>query len=85
MAQFAPLPSLIKIDVEGAELEVLEGASVLFESCRPVVLCEVIPDSAPAVTEFFSSRGYSLFDGELPKARWRPLDSAPWSTVAIPA
>jgi FkbM family methyltransferase len=85
MAQFAPLPSVIKIDVEGAELEVLGGAGKLFESCRPVVLCEVIPDTALSVTEFFTSRGYRIFDGEAPRSERRPLSLAPWSTVAIPA
>jgi FkbM family methyltransferase len=85
MSLFMPLPSVIKIDVEGAEREVLEGAHQLFESCRPVVLCEVIPESAPAVTEFFVSRGYEIFDGETPPDERRPLSTAPWSTVAIPA
>lgn len=84
MARFAPLPSLIKIDVEGAEVEVLGGARELFETCRPVVLCEVIPDTAPAVTEFFASRGYRVLDGEAPRDQRRPLRVAPWSTVAIP-
>ena len=80
-----PLPSVIKIDVEGAELEVLEGARELFEACRPVVLCEVIPASAPAVTDFFVSRGYEIFDGEKHRDDRHPLSTAPWSTVAIPA
>jgi FkbM family methyltransferase len=85
MAQFMPLPSVIKIDVEGAELEVLEGAGQLFQTCRPVVLCEVIPDTAQSVTEFFVSRGYQILDGETPSGDRRPLETAPWSTVAIPA
>jgi FkbM family methyltransferase len=85
MLPFAPSPSVIKIDVEGAELEVLAGGDKLFENCRPVVLCEVIPDTAPAVSEFFLSRGYRIFDGEAPPALRRPLSTAPWSTVAIPA
>jgi FkbM family methyltransferase len=31
---------LVKIDVEGAELGVLEGMTEIFESSRPVVICE---------------------------------------------
>ena len=50
-----------------------------------MVLCEVIPDAAPAVTDFFVSRGYEIFDGERHRDDRHPLSTAPWSTVAIPA
>jgi len=84
MLEFAPVPSLIKIDVEGAEIEVLRGAGKLFKTCRPVVLCEVIPSTTAAVTEFLSCRNYRIFDGETPAAQRQPLDAAPWCTLAIP-
>ncbi len=80
-----PAPSVIKIDVEGAELEVLNGARRLFETARPIVLCEVIPDNANAVTEILSSYGYRVFDGEIPLSQREAVTNAPWSTVAIPA
>ncbi len=80
-----PAPSVVKIDVEGAELEVLKGASLLFETVRPIVLCEVIPASEPGVTEFLKARDYQIFDGERPAGERRPLGASPWSTLAIPA
>jgi len=36
-----PPPSLVKIDVEGAELEVLAGMTRLLREARPVVVCEM--------------------------------------------
>ncbi len=84
LLEFAPAPTLVKIDVEGAEMEVLNGASKLFETCRPTVICEVIPDTAPAVTEFFSAHKYRIFDGEQPLAQRQPQQSAAWCTLAIP-
>jgi len=85
LLEFAPAPAVIKIDVEGAEMEVLQGACKLFDTCRPVVLCEVIPDTAPAVTEFLSSRNYRIFDGQTPLAQRQPQGIAAWCTLAIPA
>jgi FkbM family methyltransferase len=80
-----PAPDVIKIDTEGAEFEVFQGARRLFESKRPVVLCEVSNEKAPAVTEFLVSFGYRLFDGEAPSATRQPLSVAPWCTIAVPA
>jgi FkbM family methyltransferase len=80
-----PAPSVIKIDVEGAELEVLHGARRLFETARPIVLCEVIPDTSAAVTEFLASYSYHIFDGETVASERQALPKAPWSTIAIPA
>jgi len=34
-------PDVIKIDVEGAELLVLQGGRAVLGSCKPVILCEV--------------------------------------------
>jgi FkbM family methyltransferase len=36
-----PVPTLVKMDVEGAESEVLRGAERLFESARPLLICEI--------------------------------------------
>jgi FkbM family methyltransferase len=80
-----PAPSVVKIDVEGAELEVLDGARRLFETARPVILCEVIPDSSAAVTEFLSSYDYRIYDGEVSSPRREALKNAPWSTIALPS
>lgn len=79
-----PPPDLIKIDVEGAELEVLQGAEKLIGAKRPVVLCEVGSDKAAAVAMFFKKHGYKIYDGEEPGPERGEAKSAPWSTIAIP-
>lgn len=36
-------PAIVKVDVEGGELEVLEGMEQILGQDRPFVLCEVLP------------------------------------------
>jgi FkbM family methyltransferase len=79
-----PHPSVVKIDVEGAEMEVLKGSKRLFESVRPVVLCEVIPASESSVTAFLQSYDYQILNGEVQAANRTPLQTAPWCTLALP-
>lgn len=38
--------SLVKIDVEGSESDVLHGAQKVLGEHRPVILCEVLSDEA---------------------------------------
>jgi FkbM family methyltransferase len=45
-AKSAEPPRVLKIDVEGAEGEVLQGAGRLLLECRPFLICEVHSDSA---------------------------------------
>jgi hypothetical protein len=66
-------------------MEVLKGAKRLFETVRPIVLCEVIPSSEDMVTRFLESHKYRIFDGETPAPQRQPVARAPWSTLAIPA
>jgi FkbM family methyltransferase len=81
---YYPSPSVLKIDVEGAELEVLRGASRLFETARPIVICEVGSSTQADVTAFFRSQGYQLYDGQTPAEKRTPVSSATWNTVAMP-
>lgn len=56
-----PAPDLAKIDVEGAELQVLEGARSLLKQKKPVLLIEVHDaKNIPAVRSLLSGFGYTL-------------------------
>jgi FkbM family methyltransferase len=54
-----PRISFVKIDVEGAELDVLAGAESLLGECRPSVLIEAASDAARAsLDEWFEARAF---------------------------
>lgn len=55
------VPDVVKIDVEGAESEVLTGAEGLFTNFRPHIICEV-HDAANArfIEQWLSRMGYNL-------------------------
>jgi FkbM family methyltransferase len=52
---------LIKIDVDGHEVEVLEGAQKVVGHFRPVIVCEVQEQNLGAVIEYAKAWGYDLF------------------------
>ena len=55
-----PRVDLIKIDVEGMELEVLEGASEMIDQSRPIMLIEKIKADAGKLRQWLESRGYAV-------------------------
>ncbi|MGH9369573.1 MAG: FkbM family methyltransferase [Thermoanaerobaculia bacterium] len=56
-----PLPQLLKVDVEGAESEVLKGGTELFSAVRPDLLCEVHDSPNRAfVEDWLRLRGYTF-------------------------
>jgi len=71
-------PSLVKIDVEGAELEVIEGMRRTLLKYRPVVLCEMHGKNA-AYAALMRELGYDLSALESPL----PLAEAPWDVHAL--
>jgi FkbM family methyltransferase len=66
----------IKIDVEGHELSVLEGAAGLIDAYRPTIVCESEErhkhaGHVGAVLDFFAARNYR--GHFLARSRWRPI------------
>ncbi|BCX19561.1 MAG: hypothetical protein KatS3mg117_3243 [Geminicoccaceae bacterium] len=78
-------PDLVKIDVEGAELLVLDGAERLLREVRPTLLVEVAAENAEAATERFRRAGYRLHDAAEPEKGFPEIDRCTWDTLAVPA
>lgn len=81
LAERLPPPDMLKIDVEGAETQVLRGATRLLSECHPVILCEVTHNSAAAVSSILRAAGYSLLGYE----GTNPVDVALSNIVAFNA
>jgi FkbM family methyltransferase len=67
VAEFCLRPDLIKVDVEGFELEVMRGAENLLRRVRPIVLIEIHPPqlelsggSDLALMDFLKQRSYEI-------------------------
>jgi len=58
LAHYAP-PNIIKIDVEGAEVEVLKGAEDILKTIRPLLYCEVNKDNQEEFLKILSKFDYS--------------------------
>jgi FkbM family methyltransferase len=72
-------PSLVKIDVEGAEIEVLQGMTRTLRECRPVVLYEIDDQDRAAFERkqagcdtFVRELGYQItrLENSYPDIRW---------------
>ena len=63
---------LVKLDVEGGELEVMNGASMVLAKFRPIFICEVLDATtrvwgygAREIVLMFQSSGFQLFEVRL--------------------
>jgi FkbM family methyltransferase len=82
--EMLPRPDVLKIDIEGAEVELLEGATRLLGTARPVIAVEVGPANVGQVTAIFARYGYMLFDGPAGLASGRQIGTAVWNTIGVP-
>jgi FkbM family methyltransferase len=80
-----PSPSVLKIDVENAEVGVLTGASKLLRTARPTIWCEVHPENSMKVAEMLLDSGYQIYAAALDPEKRTPLKRASWDTLAVPS
>ena len=55
-----PRVDFIKLDIEGMEMEALEGARQTIERCTPILLIERIKADATKLTQWLEARGYQI-------------------------
>ncbi|WP_395613884.1 FkbM family methyltransferase [Allosphingosinicella sp.] len=76
---------LIKIDVEGYELDVMQGALGLIDRFRPLIICEIEARHNPRYREVFgllAARGYAVF--AMGEAGFRPFTDDGIEHVQLP-
>jgi FkbM family methyltransferase len=81
--QFPP-PTFVKIDVEGAEVMVLRGASKLLRDVKPTLYVEVGGENSDSVTQLLHSFGYLLYDSTRPLRNQTALTCCVRDTLAVP-
>lgn len=75
-------PGLVKIDVEGAEIDLFHGAHNLLTKVRPILMCESQHRNRPEVTTILNQYGYKLYDWDTnPRVE---VQLAAFNTLAIP-
>jgi hypothetical protein len=84
LLQHSPAPAVVKVDVEGAEAVIFEGAARLLGEIRPVIYVEVGTENIEKVSGRLHEFDYGLFDPSRPPDASPPLERCVWNTLAIP-
>ena len=82
--QWLPKPDVVKIDVEGAEHEILFDGATLLSTARPIILCEVSIGNEETIGDAFTSNDYVMFDAEEEYKMDNKIKKAAWNTLGIP-
>jgi FkbM family methyltransferase len=77
-----PVPDVLKIDVEGAEVAVLTSGPGVLGSISTII-CEVAACNASAVSDLLHEHGFALYDGDRPAAERVPVPMATPNTLAM--
>jgi FkbM family methyltransferase len=72
-------PDILKIDVEGAEARVLQGAAGALRQVRPALILEM-GDAREQCTALLADAGYALRDVRT----LGPLEAGTWNALALP-
>lgn len=83
LAERFAAPSVLKVDVEGAEALVLRGGRELLARARPRILIEVYEENAEEVGRLLGEHGYKLYDADQPVRMRRPLTLPSFNTLAL--
>ncbi len=84
LASRYPAPHVVKMDIEGSELDALVGGEDIFAACRPVMLLEVYDHIRLETTRLLKKCGYRLYDaGHAPQQRTE-VNETRHNTLAIP-
>lgn len=71
---------LIKIDVDGIELDILNGAREFIDSCKPILIVET--NENHEIIDFFKERSYRILDMALNE--YNPNDKLPANIFCVP-
>ena len=72
-------PNLIKMDVEGADIEVVEGMAATLREHRPLVVCDIHVDQSE-MTRVFDTLAYDLVSIDDTSV---PITETPWGTTGL--
>ncbi len=78
-----PAPNVIKIDVEGAEYEVLLGAKRVLTEYKPLMIIEVMSEFSEKVAELLRPFGYVFYDMDNPGSA--AVEMPAYNTIAVPS
>jgi FkbM family methyltransferase len=84
VAEQIPLPDVLKIDVEGAELRVFRGAAQMLKAKRPVIIFEAQSSNWGEISHGLWDLGYTLYNCDLTSTQRQPLTYPVFNTLAVP-
>lgn len=84
LATHHPKPAAIKLDLEGSELDALQGATATLEKYRPALFLEVFERNADAVTALLHRCGYDLWELSGGWNNRQRIGRAGYNTLALP-
>jgi FkbM family methyltransferase len=82
LLEYFPPPSVLKIDAETHEVNILRGAERMLNEIRPTIWCEVSAENSAELTKLLHAAKYELFGAQTqPHPR---IERAWFHTLAVP-